>query len=183
MTASSRIAAMSASSPPQFGQWSMSSSNTRMSSHAQLMLARSLNRLSAAGGGRLFVAGTATSRVGHVGRLKTDSCRSTAASELALPTPCSRSPRWTSTSAKQRDRTFVVGHRTHGLGCFPVIQPSKQLRHQRQVSRYCRHSRSPARGDACSRTATQSRPTSSGVECRSNVCWSRAPTGAADPYA
>ena len=80
-----------------------------------------------------------------------------------------------------RVRSLAIGVRTHGLGSYPVIQASRRLRHQRPVSRYCRHSWSPARGDACSRTATQSRPTPSGVECRSNVCWSRPPTGAADP--
>ena len=35
------------------------------------------------------------------------------------------------------------------------------------------------RGDACARTAAQSRPTPSGLNGRLNVCWSRAPTGAA----
>jgi len=37
------------------------------------------------------------------------------------------------------------------------------------------------RVDACARTTAQSRPTPSGLNGRSNVCWSRAPTGAADP--
>jgi len=56
MSAISKIAAMIFSSPPQFGQCLRSSSNTRVSSRAELMLAGSPNRLSAAGGGRLFVA-------------------------------------------------------------------------------------------------------------------------------
>ena len=35
---------------------------------------------------------------------------------------------------------------THGVGHFPVIQAARRLRHQRRVSRDCRHRRSPARG-------------------------------------
>ena len=85
------------------------------------------------------------------------------------------------TAAMQRVRPFVVGRWTHGRGQFPVIQAPRRLRHQRPVSRYCRHSRSPARGGACTCTATQSRPTPFSVEGRSNVCWSKDSTGAPDP--
>jgi len=69
----------------------------------------------------------------------------------------------------------------HGLGPFPVIQAPRRLWHQRPVSRYCRHSRSPARGGACTCTAVRSRPTPFSVEGRSNVCWSKDSTGAPDP--
>ena len=72
----------------------------------------------------------------------------------------------------QRVQPFVVGRWTHGRGRFPVIQAPRRLRHQRPVSRYCRHSRSPARGGACTCTAAQSRPTPFSVQGRSNVCWS-----------
>ena len=47
-------------------------------------------------------------------------------------------------TAMQRFRPFVADRWTHGLGHFPVIQAPKRLRHQRPVSRYCRHSRSRA---------------------------------------
>ena len=75
-------------------------------------------------------------------------------------------------TAMQRFRPFVADRWTHGLGHFPVIQAPRRLRHQRPISRYCRHSRSPARGGACTCTAAQSRPTPFSVQGRSNVCWS-----------
>jgi hypothetical protein len=51
------IAAMIFSSLPQFGQYSRSISNTCASDRAELMLARLLKRLSAAGGDRQVMAG------------------------------------------------------------------------------------------------------------------------------
>ena len=56
MTGVSRIAAKIFSSPPQIGQCMRLGSNRRVSNRAELMLAHSLNRLSAAGGGRLLLA-------------------------------------------------------------------------------------------------------------------------------
>ena len=46
------------SSPPQFGQCSRSSYNRRLSKRAALTLARWLTHPSAAGGGRLLMAGS-----------------------------------------------------------------------------------------------------------------------------
>ena len=50
------------SSPPQFGQCSRSSYNRRLSKRAALTLARWLTHPSAAGGGRLLMAGSWWSR-------------------------------------------------------------------------------------------------------------------------
>jgi hypothetical protein len=60
---------------------------------------------------------------------------------------------------------------THGLGILPAITGLAVL------SAYA-----ALRGDACARKTAQSRPTPSGAKGRSNVCWSRASTGAADPF-